>query len=79
MFSVTRSQRIARLAKRSEALSHGDVKAAVPALGGSAATVRFANKCDDSNEKSVKYMTMAVNGCDERADNRRNKVDNVVQ
>ena len=29
MFSVTRSQLIARLAKRSEALSHGDVKAAV--------------------------------------------------
>ena len=29
MFSVTRSQLIARLAKRSEALSHGDVEAAV--------------------------------------------------
>ena len=29
MFSVTRSQRIARLAKRSDALSHEDIEAAV--------------------------------------------------
>ena len=29
MYSVTRSQLIARLAKRSEALSHGDIEAAV--------------------------------------------------